>query len=133
MVLLGEIRHCVRILFTFTRPYFGTASSMSKTFAVSDVLGRIEQELVDLSAARLEVALELRAPRADLVRALERLHPLGQRALGCWPPAGLGGRLGAAAAWAASLHAEPWRRAANAEYPRIQLDLDLSFRLVTAT
>ena len=35
MVLLGEIRQCVRISFTFTRPYFGTASSRSKTFAVS--------------------------------------------------------------------------------------------------
>src|SRR3954453_16267836 len=34
MVLLGEIRHWVRIRFTFTRPYFGTARSRSKTFAV---------------------------------------------------------------------------------------------------
>src|SRR5712691_9258936 len=39
MVLLGEIRHWARILFTFTRPYFGTASSMSKTFAVSTYSG----------------------------------------------------------------------------------------------
>src|SRR5689334_10656254 len=35
MVLDGEIRQTCRTLFTFTRPYFGTASSMSKTFAVS--------------------------------------------------------------------------------------------------
>src|SRR4051794_27670765 len=35
MVLLGEMRHTLRILFTFTRPYFGTASSMSNTLAVS--------------------------------------------------------------------------------------------------
>src|SRR4051794_30653986 len=35
MVLLGEIRHWTRTLLTFTRPYFGTARSMSKTFAVS--------------------------------------------------------------------------------------------------
>jgi hypothetical protein len=35
MVLLGEMRHWTRTLLTFTRPYFGTASSMSKTFAVS--------------------------------------------------------------------------------------------------
>ncbi len=34
MVLLGEIRHCWSTLFAFTRPYFGTASSMSNTFAV---------------------------------------------------------------------------------------------------
>ncbi len=35
IVLLGEIRQCVRIRFTFTRPYFGTARSRSKTLAVS--------------------------------------------------------------------------------------------------
>src|SRR5215210_635761 len=34
IVLLGEIRHCWRTLLTFTRPYFGTARSMSKTLAV---------------------------------------------------------------------------------------------------
>jgi len=30
MVLLGEIRHCVRMRLTFTRPYFGTARSRSE-------------------------------------------------------------------------------------------------------
>src|SRR4051794_20331900 len=35
MVLLGEMRHPTRTLLTFTRPYFGTASSMSNTLAVS--------------------------------------------------------------------------------------------------
>src|ERR1700752_472439 len=35
MVLEGEMRHTCKTLFTFTRPYFGTTSSMSKTFAVS--------------------------------------------------------------------------------------------------
>src|SRR6476660_2865329 len=39
MVLLGEIRHCWRILLTLTRPYFGTARSMSKTLAVSRYSG----------------------------------------------------------------------------------------------
>src|SRR5680860_1231378 len=34
MVLLGEIRQCVRMRFTFTRPYLGTARSRSKVFAV---------------------------------------------------------------------------------------------------
>src|SRR3954454_8227602 len=33
------MRHCTRTLLTFTRPYFGTASSMSKTFAVSTYSG----------------------------------------------------------------------------------------------
>src|SRR3979409_34421 len=39
MVLLGEIRHCVRTLLAFTRPYLGTASSMSNTLAVSTYSG----------------------------------------------------------------------------------------------
>ena len=46
------------------------------------VFRRIEQQPVDLLAAGLEVALELRAPRADLVGALQRVHALGQRTLG---------------------------------------------------
>src|ERR1700728_2437991 len=39
MVLLGAIRQWARILLTLTRPYLGTASSMSKTFAVSTYSG----------------------------------------------------------------------------------------------
>ena len=35
MVFDGEMRQTCRTLFTFTRPYLGTASSRSKTFAVS--------------------------------------------------------------------------------------------------
>src|SRR3954462_11713113 len=35
MVLDGETRQTWRTLLTFTRPYLGTASSMSKTLAVS--------------------------------------------------------------------------------------------------
>src|SRR4051794_18073921 len=35
MVLLGEMRQDWRTLLTFTRPYLGTASSMSNTLAVS--------------------------------------------------------------------------------------------------
>src|SRR5436190_13546304 len=34
IVLLGEMRHCARILLTLTWPYFGTESSMSETFAL---------------------------------------------------------------------------------------------------
>ena len=33
MVFDGEILHWVRILFAFTRPYFGTARIMSNAFA----------------------------------------------------------------------------------------------------
>src|SRR5271155_2102266 len=39
MVLLGAMRQWARILLTFTRPYLGTASSMSKTLAVSTYSG----------------------------------------------------------------------------------------------
>src|SRR3954453_20299723 len=35
IVFEGEIRQTCKTLFTFTRPYFGTARSMSNTFAVS--------------------------------------------------------------------------------------------------
>src|SRR5919108_2342601 len=34
IVLLGEMRHCARILLTLTCPYLGTARSMSETFAL---------------------------------------------------------------------------------------------------
>ena len=76
IVLLGEIRQCVRILLTLTRPYFGTARSMSKTFAVSRYSRRVEQQLLDREAAGLQIALELRPLRADLVRSRERIHAL---------------------------------------------------------
>src|SRR5271165_7537426 len=39
MVLLGAMRQWARILLTFTRPYLGTASSMSNTLAVSTYSG----------------------------------------------------------------------------------------------
>src|SRR4051795_7961106 len=39
IVLLGEMRHWTSTLLTFTRPYFGTARSMSKTLAVSMYAG----------------------------------------------------------------------------------------------
>src|ERR1700755_859324 len=39
MVFDGEIRHWLRIRFVFTRPYLGTARSMSKTLAVRTYSG----------------------------------------------------------------------------------------------
>src|SRR3954447_4902617 len=39
MVLLGEIRHCVRMRLTFRRPSFGPARSGSKPFAVGRYSG----------------------------------------------------------------------------------------------
>ena len=67
MVLLGEIRQVCRTLLTFTRPYLGTASSMSKTLAVSTQSGGVEQHWWIDVAARLEVALQLCAAGANLV------------------------------------------------------------------
>ena len=56
-----------------------------------------------LRPAGLEVALELRAPRADLVRALERLHPL-RRGSARGQPRRAWRASSSLAAWAASLH-----------------------------
>src|SRR5258705_13827442 len=47
-----------------------------------DVFGRLEEQRVDRMSAGLEIALELSALRADLVRALERVHPLYERPFG---------------------------------------------------
>src|SRR3954453_7965117 len=47
-----------------------------------EVLGRVEQQPVDLRATGLQVPLEGRSARADLVRTLKRVHALRQRALG---------------------------------------------------
>src|SRR4051812_29974442 len=44
-----------------------------------DVLRRVAQHLLDLEAAVLQVLLQLGPPDADLVRALEGLHPLVER------------------------------------------------------
>ena len=58
MVLVGEIRHWLRIRFALTRPYFGTARIMSKTLAESTHSGGSSTGL-DLDLARLQVPLEL--------------------------------------------------------------------------
>src|SRR4051794_19649907 len=64
MVFDGEMRHCPRILLTFTRPYFGTARSMSKTFAVSTYSGGlVSSEWMDTRPAlrsRLSCARRVR-------------------------------------------------------------------------
>ena len=45
-----------------------------------EVLGRVEQQLVDRLATGLQVTLELGPTAADVVGALQRLHPLHERA-----------------------------------------------------
>src|SRR3954452_9184671 len=47
-----------------------------------EVLGRVEQQAVDLRATGLQIPLQGGSARADLVRSLKRVHTLRQRALG---------------------------------------------------
>src|SRR3954470_1700933 len=47
-----------------------------------EVLGRVEQQPVDLRATGLQIPLQGGSARADLVRSLKRIHTLRQRALG---------------------------------------------------
>src|SRR5919201_599652 len=47
------------------------------------VLGRLPQKRVNRHPARLQILLQLRPPRADRVGALERVHALKERSLGC--------------------------------------------------
>src|SRR3954465_9226403 len=100
-VLLGEILHCERIRLTFTRPYLGTASSRSKTFAVSrysggsssspwiwvrpDLSSRLRRALwVRISLARLSASIRCASERSG---ARPADCPLG----GDWGAAGMGG------------------------------------------
>src|SRR3954453_2035246 len=48
-----------------------------------DVFRWMEEQVVHGDPPRLEVALELGARRADLVGALQRIHALNERSLGC--------------------------------------------------
>src|SRR4051812_45864214 len=69
------MRHWLRTLLAFTRPYFGTARSMSKTFAVSTHSGGASRSLwIDMrpdlrsrfSCARL-VRIALALPSASIL------------------------------------------------------------------
>ena len=82
IVFDGEMRQCWRTLLTFTRPYLGTARSMSNTLAVSTNSGGLQEQVMDALATGLEIPLQLRTPRADLVRPLQGLHALDEGALG---------------------------------------------------
>ena len=69
IVFDGEIRHWLRIRLVFTRPYLGTASSMSKTFAVCTYSGGSSSSVWMLDLARLQVRFSLaRAVRMSLAR-----------------------------------------------------------------
>src|SRR3954452_5873263 len=71
---------------------FGNSEEHVEHLRRLDEVGRLHQQQVDAGAAGLEVTLERRPLRPDLVRALERLHALDEGTL--WSSrGGLGGRL----------------------------------------
>ena len=129
MVLLGEMRQWVRMRFTFTRPYFGTASSRSKTLAVSRYSGGSSSSPWICARPALRSRFRRRPPGPDLVCSLERVHALGQRALGARPAdCVFAGEWGAAGMGGDSTRCSAGVEAENAKNARIHLDLDLSFR-----
>ena len=73
------IRHWLSNRAAFTRPNFGTAMSMSKTFAVETYSGGSRRISSIWTLAVLEVLLQLRALDPDVVGSLEGLHPLVER------------------------------------------------------
>src|SRR3954447_17646860 len=92
-----------------------------------DVLRRVQQERLNRYPAGFQVLLELRPTGPDLVRSLERIHPLEQGTFGRRRVLrrGVGGRRHRAA----SLHTRT--RQARRDR-RIRLDLDLSLRSIQA-
>src|SRR5579875_1915074 len=63
-------------------PVLGDREQQIEYLRGHHIIGRLEQQLVDRLAARFQVALELSPTAADVVRALQRLHPLDERPLG---------------------------------------------------
>ena len=116
---------------TFTRPYFGTARSRSKTFAVSTYSGgsRSSPWIWARPALRSRFSLARRVRmsfarcRASMrwVRDRSGARPAECVLAGDWEAAGMGGD---STRWVAGVEGEPAKNA------RIHLDLDLSFRLV---
>src|SRR3954452_25597167 len=69
IVFEGEIRHWLRIRLVFTRPYLGTASSMSKTLAVITYSGGSSRIVLRLARFAFRSFFSLaRAVRMSLAR-----------------------------------------------------------------
>ena len=66
-----------------TRPNLGTAMSMSKTLAVETYSGGSSRIVSIWTLPSFRSFFELGAPDPDVVRPLERFHPLIERARGC--------------------------------------------------
>jgi hypothetical protein len=71
-------------LVAFTLPILGIQDHV-EDFRGLQVRGRVEQQRSNRQPAGLEVAFELRAKRANLVRSAERVEALIQAALGFRP------------------------------------------------
>jgi hypothetical protein len=67
-VVLGETRQLCKILVAFTRPRLGRGQQHVEYLRGLQKRRRVEQQRTDRHSAGLEVALELRAKRTNLVR-----------------------------------------------------------------
>ena len=74
----GEIRHWFRIRFVFTRPYLGTASSMSITLAVRTYSGGSSSRVWILTFPAFRSRFSWRPLGADVVGPFQGFHPLVQ-------------------------------------------------------
>src|SRR5207237_2583167 len=133
MVLLGEIRHCVRIRFTFTRPYFGTARRRSKTLAVCRYSGGSSSNPWIWVRPALRSLLRLaRRVRISLARLRASIRWVSDRS-GAAPACIFGGDEAAGGMRRDITHGSAVEKANGPDFCRISLDLDLSFRRVRAT
>src|SRR5688572_3653695 len=125
IVLLGEIRHCVRIRLAFTRPYLGTASSRSNTLAVRRYSGGSSRSawIWALPAFRSRFS-RARSVRISLARLSASIRWVNDRS-GAAPEVVLEG-VSAAGEGIGGGHTTHGQRAVNAFQPlfwRIRLDL----------
>src|SRR3954447_17450967 len=125
------MRHCVRMRFTFTRPYLGTARRRSKTLAVCRYSGgsRSSPWIWVRPAFRSRFS-RARRVRMSFARLSASMRCVSERS-GAWPAE----LVLAGVSWAAGMggdhtHAPHADNAAAGEIGLILLDLYLSFRVV---
>src|SRR5215218_11094257 len=120
IVLDGEIRQVCRILLAFTRPYLGTASSMSNTLAVSRNSGGSRRswwiDTLPALRSRLSCARRVRISFA-FCRASIRWFRLRSGAADCFVAELAAGGIGAPTI--------PTHRAQRGAHPQKSVHLDL--------
>src|SRR4051794_39762257 len=131
MVLLGEMRQCVSMRLTLTRPYFGTASRRSNTLAVCTYSGgSSSRPWILLRPALRSRFRRARRVRISLARFSASILCVKDRS-GVSPAAGvLAGVSEAAGMGGDTTHERRPVEAGNAKKKRISVDLDLSLILV---